>query len=59
MWASPINAVKIVNGIADKLSKLDPAHSDIYESNRKEYTDRLLYICSEIEDIVANSKESL
>ena len=59
VWASPVNAVKIVNGIAAKLSKLDSAHSDIYESNRKEYTDRLLYICSEIEDIVANSKRKL
>lgn len=59
VWASPVNAVKIVNRIADKLSELDSEHSDIYESNRKEYTDRLFDICSEIEDIVANSKRNL
>ncbi len=59
VWASPANAIRIVDAIADRLSELDPSHSDIYDKNRREYTDRLSDICSEIEDIATHSKRKL
>ncbi len=59
VWASPANAVKIVNAICGRLSELDPLHSDIYMQNCREYTDRLLLISSKTEEIIANSKRKL
>lgn len=55
IWTSPVNAVKLVNGIKDKLSKIYPENENIYTKNADAYISRLLNIDQKIRDIVASS----
>ena len=55
IWTSPVNAVKLVNGIKDKLSKIYPENENIYTKNADAYISRLLNINQKIRDVVASS----
>ena len=57
IWTSLINAIKLVNGVKDKLSKIHPENKDAYTKNADSYTSRLSTIDQKIRDIVANSNK--
>ena len=55
IWTSPVNAIKLVNGTKDKLSKIHPEKEGIYTKNANAYTSRLLTIDQKIRDVVSSS----
>ncbi len=57
IWTSPINAIKLVNGIKDKLSKIHPENENVYMENADDYTARLTDIDQKIRDVVASSNK--
>ena len=57
IWTSPVNAIKLVNGIKEKLVGLHPERRASYEQNAAAYTARLVEIDRQIRDVVANSKK--
>ena len=59
IWTSPVNAIKLVNGIKDKLSKIYPENKNAYAKNADAYISRLYDIDQKIRDVVAsgNRKE--
>lgn len=57
IWTSPVNAIKLINGIKDKLSNIHPENKDIYEKNANTYISRLSDIDREIRNVVANSNK--
>lgn len=57
VWTSPVNAVKLVNGIKEKLSKIYPENENIYTKNADVYTSRLSDIDKKIRDVVANGNK--
>lgn len=56
VWTSPINAIKIVAAIKDKMIEKDAANKDYYEENAKLYTKELETLDKEIRDLVNNAK---
>ena len=52
-----MNAIKLVNGIKEKLVGLHPERRASYEQNAAAYTARLVEIDRQIRDVVANSKK--
>jgi zinc transport system substrate-binding protein len=56
VWTSPINAIKMVNGIKDEVIKLDEDNKTVYESNAGDYVNELTKIDNTIKDIVKNAK---
>lgn len=56
VWTSPINAIKIVAAIRDKMIAKDTANKDYYEENAKLYTKELETLDKEIRDLVNNAK---
>ena len=60
IWTSPVNAIKLVNGLKDKLSDIHPEQKDTYAKNASAYTSRLSEIDQKIRDVVAaGSKKEL
>lgn len=57
IWTSPVNAIKLVNGIKDKLSEIHPENKDIYTKNADSYTSRLFDIDQKFRDVIANSNK--
>jgi len=55
VWTSPLNAEKIVYGISDKLSGLDPAHAEIYRQNTEKYISELESLDARFRSITENS----
>lgn len=55
IWTSPVNAIKLVNGTKDKLSKIHPEKEGIYTKNANAYISRLLAIDQKIRDVVSSS----
>lgn len=55
IWTSPVNAIKLVNGTKDKLSKIHPEKEGIYTKNANAYISRLLTIDQKIRDVVSSS----
>lgn len=58
VWASPVNALAIVQGITESLTELDSDNATIYEDNCAEYTAKLRRIDEEFRQIVASSKRT-
>lgn len=56
VWTSPINAITILNKLKDEIVKLDPTSRNLFESNTKEYIDKIEAIDKEIREIINNSK---
>lgn len=57
VWTSPVNAIKLVNGIKDKLSDLHPENEDIYAKNATSYISRLSDIDQKIRNIISSSNK--
>ncbi|MBQ9017670.1 zinc ABC transporter substrate-binding protein [Candidatus Saccharibacteria bacterium] len=57
IWTSPVNAIKLVNGVRDKLSKIHPENEVIYTKNANTYASRLSDINQKIRDVVATSNK--
>lgn len=57
IWTSPVNAIKLVNGIKDKLSIIHPENEDTYMKNANDYISRLSDIDQKIRNVVANSNK--
>ena len=57
VWTSPVNAIKLVNGIKDKLSDLHPKNEDIYAKNATSYISRLSDIDQKIRNIISSSNK--
>lgn len=57
IWTSPVNAIKLVDGVKDKLSKIYPENKDAYAKNADTYTSHLSKIDKKIRDVVANGNK--
>lgn len=57
VWTSPANAIKIINGIKDKLSKINPENAESYTANAQKYVAVLSEIDRELRDIIAESNK--
>lgn len=55
MWLSPRRVKEIVRITADELSKLDPAHRDVYTNNAAAYSAQLDQLDQEIKASLANA----
>ena len=55
MWTSPKNAVMISQQICQELSRLDPEHADIFQSNADAYIAQLQQLDASFEEIVAGA----
>lgn len=55
IWTSPINAIKLIDAIKDKLSTIHPETRDTYTKNASSYNSRLLAIDQEFRDIIKHS----
>ncbi len=56
IWTSPVNAIKIVKAIKDKIVKTDKNNSDLYESNASSYIEELESINTSFTNIVKDAK---
>ncbi|MBR2855489.1 zinc ABC transporter substrate-binding protein [Candidatus Saccharibacteria bacterium] len=54
IWTSPVNAIKLINAIKDKLSTIHPERRDVYKTNADSYIARLSDIDQKIRNVVAN-----
>lgn len=59
IWTSPVNAMKIVEIIADTLMEADPANREVYEANRDSYLEELAKLHGEFLDVVKNEKRNM
>ena len=55
IWTNPVNAMKLVEGIKNRLSELAPERSSEYNKNATAYNERLSVIDQKIRDVVADS----
>ncbi len=58
VWTSPLNAIKIVENITDRLDKLDSGNKPLYDSNCRKYTEKLMRIDDGINEIVKGAKRN-
>ncbi len=56
IWTNPLNAVRIVERIRDRLVAKNSVKLDEYTNNAKKYTDKLMSLDGQIREIVANAK---
>lgn len=56
IWTSPVNAIILVDVIADVLAAADPQHAKNYEANAAVYQQELYEIDAGFREIVANRK---
>lgn len=56
VWTSPVNAIKIIDSLKEKIKDIDPDNSSLYMENADNYINVIKNIDSEIRDIVNNSK---
>ncbi|MBQ8985118.1 zinc ABC transporter substrate-binding protein [Candidatus Saccharibacteria bacterium] len=59
IWTSPVNAVKLVEAVRDRLIGLYPEKEQIFTKNAKIYTEQLKEIDNEFRDIANNSTNKL
>lgn len=55
VWTSPINAIKIVNSITNKIIELDPIHEKEYTENKNAYILQLEELDKQFKDVVSNT----
>ncbi len=56
VWLNPLNAIKMVENITEKLCEISPKDSDYFENNAKEYIEKLKNLDKQIEETIQNSK---
>lgn len=59
VWASPANAISIVNTISAELQTLDAANAATYKENCEDYVAKLQTIDDDIKNVVENAKRKL
>lgn len=59
IWTSPVNAMKLVEIIADTLIQADEAHSEVYQANRDAYLQQLLTLHGQFLDVVKHEKRNM
>lgn len=59
IWTSPVNAMKLVEIIADVLEEEDPSNGQIYRTNEKAYIEQLSELDQEFREIVGSGKRNL
>lgn len=57
-WMSPENGLIYVENIRQALTKIDPAHADLYAANAKAYSDRIRAAVQPIRDTLAALPEN-
>ena len=57
VWTSPVNAIKIIENLEDKLTELYPEHTKSYSEHSGSYISRLKTIDEKIREIVANGSD--
>lgn len=58
VWTSPVNSMKIVDIIADKLAEKDSEHGEIYQKNAEEYIAELENLNQELKKVVAEAERT-
>ena len=53
VWTSPVNAMKMVDGVREKLTTIYPEKRETFERNAEEYNVRLMDIDRKIREVVA------
>lgn len=53
VWTSPVNAMKMVDGVREKLATIHPEKRETFERNAEEYNARLADIDRKIREVVA------
>lgn len=56
VWTSPKNAIKIVNNLEKKLSKLSPENKTIFKANAKSYINKLSKLDKQFRNVIKNAK---
>lgn len=56
VWTSPMNSIKIVQELNDKIIEMDSNNESLYRQNEENYIKKLTSIDSEIRSIVDNAK---
>lgn len=51
VWASPKNAIKIVQGLCEKMCGANPKHAEQYRENTRKYTQELMALDAEYEEL--------
>lgn len=58
VWTSPINAMAIVQDIADALAKVDSTNADLYEDNAAIYKEELSSLDKQLREVVQNANRT-
>lgn len=56
VWTSPANAIKIATAIAKAGSEIKPKYKEAFESNLKEYVDKLTILDNDFKAAIQNAK---
>ena len=56
IWTAPENAMKIVQGLTEKLCEMDTENKEIYTQNAAAYIEKLQQLDNTFQDIVASAK---
>ena len=59
IWTSPVNAMKLVEIIADTLMEADEAHREVYQANRDAYLQQLSTLHGQFLDVVKHEKRNM
>lgn len=59
VWTSPLNAMRIVEGIRDSLCALDPEGTDAFQANAEAYLAKLTELDGRFRQMAADSERSL
>ena len=57
IWTSPINTIKLLDGVRDKISSIYPERGASFSDNANLYRERFLAIDESIRNVVANSSK--
>lgn len=56
VWLNPINSIKMVDNITEKLCEISPENEEYFKNNANEYIKELENLDKKIEEIIQNSK---
>lgn len=59
IWTSPVNAMRMVQAIADGLARQDPENTALYQANAQAYIDEIAGLDASFRDVVANGSRKL
>ena len=56
IWTSPVNAMKLIEGVREKLTKIYPEEKEKFNQNAKNYSEKFSKFDQEIRKIIENGK---